>query len=425
MIFLQLNEINLDYVRRYSRKFAGLTVAERMVAHSRTLATEAQYALLEPWIQWPSIHYGQPFSEHRMFHLDSINLTGAEDIYTRLADEGLVVNCLSLMNLNLKSSRLNRYVPDPWSSADPGNHWTSRYLHEALKQAVNDNAKQRVSLKSAFQISTVILTNIGLKSLLLLVSKVAKLRSTRYGKALVLDWILTILTVEFHKKDGAHLSALFLNGMAHIQHHYMLSSAVSCVTAKNPSWYSKPDSDPMLDALIEYQDMIQYLETEISEPILIASGLTQEPYTSPMFYYRLKNHEEFFQAMGFKFDEIIPLMTRDMIIKTDQPLDEVRKMLSAITLEEKPMFGHFDKTQQGLFCSLIYQDEIKDDDNIAQNGNVRFKAKEHTIFIAIKNGHHSETCFLSHINFDNKDLIQVNSITELSSAIFQLLRPSK
>ena len=58
---------------------------------------------------------------------------------------------------------------------------------------------------------------------------------------------------------------------------------------------------------------LELLNQKKSE-LIIATGLSQKPYDQNKFYYRLKDHKDFLNSLGIKFNVLTPRMTRDFHI---------------------------------------------------------------------------------------------------------------
>ena len=75
LVLLELNEINFDVVNYYLESGAELA-GFREILNQGLVVTEAEavYENLEPWIQWPSVHTGKIYDEHKVFRLgDFVN----------------------------------------------------------------------------------------------------------------------------------------------------------------------------------------------------------------------------------------------------------------------------------------------------------------------------------------------------------------
>ena len=73
LILIELNELNFEYAKKY---FDSLKIDNIKKINKRLIYTESEesYELLEPWIQWHSIHTGYLAKEHGILRLgDAIN----------------------------------------------------------------------------------------------------------------------------------------------------------------------------------------------------------------------------------------------------------------------------------------------------------------------------------------------------------------
>ena len=75
----------------------------------------------------------------------------------------------------------------------------------------------------------------------------------RYTKAIFLDTFLTNIFCTLQAKRRADISVLFLNSLAHLQHHYMHNSH-ELDSQSNPDWLLSKNLDPIRDGLIENKE---------------------------------------------------------------------------------------------------------------------------------------------------------------------------
>ncbi len=73
IFFLQLNELNFDYIDRYIElgylpNFKALFDKHGYVE----TISESEHHLANPWIQWPTVHTGLTYDEHKVFRLGDI-----------------------------------------------------------------------------------------------------------------------------------------------------------------------------------------------------------------------------------------------------------------------------------------------------------------------------------------------------------------
>ena len=72
MILLALNELNLDYIKGYVKQ-GNLENFNRLLQHGVVnTESEAEYKLLEPWIQWTTVQTGKSYEEHKVLRLGDI-----------------------------------------------------------------------------------------------------------------------------------------------------------------------------------------------------------------------------------------------------------------------------------------------------------------------------------------------------------------
>ena len=62
LILVELNEINFDVVKNYIQQNIALPGFKKIIDDGiQVTNAEKEYDNLEPWIQWPSVHFGKNF----------------------------------------------------------------------------------------------------------------------------------------------------------------------------------------------------------------------------------------------------------------------------------------------------------------------------------------------------------------------------
>ena len=64
LVLIELNEVNLELAKNYVDKlglktFSQILGSSKSATQLKKTTSEAEYANLEPWIQWPSVHTGK------------------------------------------------------------------------------------------------------------------------------------------------------------------------------------------------------------------------------------------------------------------------------------------------------------------------------------------------------------------------------
>ena len=284
------------------------------------------------------------------------------------------------------------FVPDPWTETDSDGSFFSRCLTKLLRQSVNDNAAERLTIGSILGLILCFLRFIPFRHYFYFSRLALASRGGRWRKAIFLDAFLIQVhraLVRTHKPD---FSVVFLNAGAHIQHHYFLNSAALHTNGElrsNPEWYINSSEDPLREVIEAYDAMLAEL-LESNHEVLIATGLQQVPYSSPFFYYRLKNHERFLSMLGLDFIDVQPRMTRDFLVtfadaRGAKQAEEVLRTLSSC--DGTPLFGVVDNRGCSLFVTLTFADAIQDTTALDIGGK-EVLLGDHFCFVAIKNGGH-------------------------------------
>jgi len=398
LVLIELNEVNFEVAALYVDSL-GLKNFKALLNGPKTrTSSESAYEQLEPWIQWVSAHSGQTAAEHGVFRLGDIVGTRVPQMFEQLEEKGVSVGCVSAMNAENRLKNPAYFVPDPWTSTPTDGSFWSRALSAAVSQTVNDNAKGRISARSAAALALGLLRFARPSNYATYAKLAFRSRGAPWRKALFLDLFLHDFHWSLLKNRKPRFSTLFLNAGAHIQHHYLFNSKAAVKAAqRNPAWYADPDADPFAEMLTVYDRLLgDYLSLQPSSDILVATGLTQQPYEKLKYYYRLTDHAAFLTHAGIVFDHVLPRMTRDFLIefKSEADASTAQTLLASFrgASDGAPIFGDMENRGTSLFLSLVCPNEIGVDFRAEYDGGSMLLAPWVT-FVAIKNGMHSPNGF--------------------------------
>jgi hypothetical protein len=393
LLVLELNEVNFEFVEHYARRGALPTFARLTDAHGYSpTRSETVYEQIEPWIQWFTVHTGMPYEKHGVFRLGDGPQSDARQIWEELSQRGLKVGAFSPMNAGNAVSDAAFFVPDPWTKTRVAAPPLMRGAYESICQAVGDNAEGRLDARSAGRLAL---------GLMVYSNPVhwpayARLGATglkrRWARAVFLDRFLADCFLGLWKKARPDFATLFLNGAAHLQHHYLFNSAAYQGPHRNPAWYLPPGSDPLFEIYRLYDRIVaECLALEPDLRVMLATGLHQDPVDEPVFYWRLRDHAGFLRTLGCEFLSVEPRMSRDFLVvckdaasgkKTEQAL------LSGRAPDGEPLF-EVDNRGESLFVTLSYPHEIQRGFEAKFSTSVVKDLSEDTVFVAIKNGRHN------------------------------------
>lgn len=399
LIFLELNEVNFDYVRRYCEQGRLPTLAKLIERHGITeTISEQNYEELEPWIQWVSAHTGLPYAEHRVFRLGDIHGHSIPQVWEVLEKAGKKIGAISPMNAANRCAEPAFFVPDPWTRGKVSGPFLLGKLYDAISQAVNDNAEGRLDASSLIWLITGFARFSRPRRYYDYARNVVSAaRGNSWSKALFLDRLLADVYLDLMDRDGPEFSSLFLNAAAHIQHHYMFNSRAYEGTMKNPAWYIKEIDDPVFEAYQCYDKIIgELIDKHPSKRIMIGTGLHQDPHENATFYWRLRDHAEFLKRHAISFTNVKPRMSRDFLIcfdNSDGARIAERSLYTLLAQDGSPLFQVENRGNE-LFVMLVWPHDIGPDFVYYFEGAERRGFRDDVAFVAIKNGQHNGIGYL-------------------------------
>ena len=393
-VLLGLNELNFEYIKFYSEKDL-LPNFKIIFDKFKIVETESEneYKLLEPWIQWATIHTGKTFSEHQIFRLGDIVNYNEEQLFEYLECQGFSIGAVSPFNAKNELKNPSFFVPDPWTITKVSGNWFVKALYKAVHQSVNDNASGKLSISTLATLAIGVLRVVPLKRYPEYLKYLLN-RKKPGTKAVILDGLLADTFLYLFKKHKPDFSNLFLNSGAHIQHHYLFNSQAYDGEFSNPDWYCEEGYDPLIVILKQYDRIIgDLIKSDIN--ILLATGLHQQPHNHLTFYWRINKHEEFAQKLELEgVYQVLPRMSRDFLIEFNsvENASKGEQILNSFIMDKDQLkVFNVDNRGKSLFIELIYSSEINDGDSISSiTTNLVIKNFKKLIsFVAIKNGEHN------------------------------------
>lgn len=397
LILIELNEINFDAVNHYIKEGKTLPGFKKIIDSGLlTTYAEQEYENLEPWIQWPSVHTGKTYHEHKVFRLGDFINSSHKQIFQKIEEAGFTVGAISPMNASNDLKNPSYFIPDPWTQTHSDDSFISRSISSAVSQAVNDNSQSKLTISSILRLALAFFVLVNPFRYYSLIKYAFMSLGKPWRKALFLDLFLHEMHKSLFLRRNTQFSTLFLNAGAHIQHHYFYNSSyVSSPLLKNPNWYIDEAEDPFLEMLEVYDYVIQDTLNMSDAEIIISTGLSQKPYTELKFYYRLQDHESFLRDFGISFSSVVPRMTRDFLINFDSQ-EEAKKAADKLDMilvsDGIKLFEEIDNRGKDLFVVLTYPHEILHDSLILCE-DVSKNLLQYVTFVAVKNGEHQSKGF--------------------------------
>ena len=396
---LELNEINFEFVRRYGTRGELPNLNRLIELHGLVETTsEDRYEELEPWIQWVTAHTGLSLAEHGIFRLGDIVDHELCQIWERLEERGVSVAATSPMNANNRTSNATFFVPDPWTDTKVTGSPLIARVSEAVSQAVNENAGAKLTPRTASALALAVLRYCGVGEYAQLAGYVAKAaRGSKWAPTLVLDELLTAITLSETRAKKPGYVSLFLNGGAHLQHHYMFNSAVYEGPHRNPDWLLSRSDDPILSVYRQYDRLVGRIRKVLPEyRLIIATGLHQIPYPEECYYWRLADHAAFLAELGCEDFEVHPRMSRDFLVAAGsaENATAIQRRLAAAIGDDGVSLFDVDNRGDSLFVMLTYPRDIPISFGFSIDNRHFADLRRRVNFVAIKNGEHDGIGYL-------------------------------
>jgi hypothetical protein len=423
LFLLELNELNLQFIQRYAANGELPTFARLMNDCGLTETTsETDENQLEPWIQWVTAHTGLSAAEHGIFRLGDVVETELTQIWDVLEQKGLRVGALSPMNAKHQLRDPAFFLPDPWTRTEATAPPLVKRVYNVIAEAVNENAEGRLTPGKAAWLMLGLARFASIRNYPRYISLALTSRGRVWRKAIFLDLFLADLFAHLCRREDVQFATIFLNGAAHIQHHYLHSSAVSGSNASNPAWYCPPGSDPLLEVYKSYDGILAQLMRDFPDArFMVATGLHQEAHEEPVYYWRLRDHAGFLKSLGVVSKEVLPRMSRDFLVTFESRGDVERAttvLNSVRDLDGVPLF-EIDDRGEDLFVTLSYPHDVPDDFQYLVGNSAHHGLRKEVAFVAIKNGKHDATGYFIDTGLTRDEAPERFPLTTLAQRVME------
>lgn len=367
--------------------------------------SETEYQNLEPWIQWVTAHTGKTFDEHQIFRLSDIHNLKHTQIWEELSAKGIESGIIGSMNATRRNTEGGIFFPDPWAKENESHPDDLKPLWSLISSRVQGHATGGIPLGDAIKgFKSCLSYNLPFGLYYTLGSQLVgqKLNpKTKWKLAGYFDLMLAEIFNSIYNKTNFGYYTLFLNSVAHYQHHYWRNFDKSPFDPAINYTDIESDHDPVTFGYEMYDKILGDIMKLADDKtlVIVVSALTQVPYVEKeeqggMNYYRLNNHQEFSETIGLDSDayKIFPLMSRDWQVKYEDEPSRKRALdiLKNLSINGSPLFNLKENTPGYIFIETEYTKGVERGDKImdAQGNPI---AEFNNVFtnIAIKSGHHS------------------------------------
>lgn len=392
-ILLALNEINFKFIEYYIKQGQLANFKQLFYRHGfKETTSEHEYKLLEPWIQWVTVHTGKTFAEHQVFRLgDIVERPDLLQLFEVLESKGYRVGAVSPFNADNRLKNPAFFVADPWTKTASSGHFLLKQLAKAISQMVNDNAQSRWTPASLFTLLSALAYYTPRSDYGWYWQRMREVKTHVATKPLILDKLLSDVFLKEWKRTEPDFALLFLNSGAHLQHHYLFNAAAYQGELRNPEWYCPAKQDPLLAIYQLYDDILGRIKKLSGVRLVLATGLSQQPHDALTFYWRLKEHKRFLNLIGIdNYAAVHPRMSRDFLIEFANEADATtaQQKIASCEANGEAVFT-IDNRGNSLFIELTYPHDIANDLQLQAGAITVPQFREHVAFVALKNGEHN------------------------------------
>jgi len=363
MLLLEINEFNPDLMQQAAEELGAKNLQKLLNLRCSGTITDDQKERfgLDPWVQWVSIHTGKTSGQHGVKHLGDVPQLQHAQLWETLNSRGIRCGVWGAMNASKgETSQCEFFFPDPWTFSEvayPSELNNLLALPRYFSKNYGDLNKVKLLQGFARLIWFCLNPRIAFCLLPLLprlVTTVLKHGMHEYLLFVLFDLVNARLFAHYYKRTKPQFAILFLNSLAHLQHH---------------KWTSKKClSREMQVAFNIFDEALGIIFNTISpdDQLIVANAFTQFcSFDDNEYLYRQKNPEEFLKTAGIKFLHVEQAMTNDGHVFFDNPENAATaaKALEQATVNGKLAF-HVEsggKTPDKIFFQVIVWEPLKPD----------------------------------------------------------------
>lgn len=394
LMLIELNEFSVDLFNRGVGEMKLPNIERLLALRSASTTTDdlVEHRGLDPWVQWVSAHTGVPSSEHGIIHLgDPPSKLGLKQIWEKLSDHGITSGIWGAMNATRgNASSCKFFLPDPWTfmeDAYPAQINNLLALPRYYSKNYLDVSKSKFA-KCAMKLAKYVLGSGALFRILGMTPLIVRgiLRNGINNAMLfsLFDLFSAALFLQQRKKRPTDLSLIFLNSIAHLQHHRWEEGS----TLTNDVAFGLRAIDRVLGML--------FASLKKDEAVIVMNALTQRNivHEKPRICYRQINPARFLNAINLNFKSVEQLMTNDAHVFFDNQnaRDEAVNALSKATLQGLALFDVDADSNDGtkMFYQVDFWEEMRVDEVVEING-MPINFLDHFEAIVARTGAHIRT----------------------------------
>jgi hypothetical protein len=380
MVVLEFNELCSELISGFMARRL-LPGFRQLYERSTVFTTDAGEAPpnLEPWIQWPTVHSGMTYGQHRIFDLGDGYKLREKCVAALLSDAGIPVGVFGSMNTNY--SDLNGYfIPDPWhklARASPGS--LQPFYRIIAKQVQESSRNDAFTMADMTQFGWFMLRN-GLTAGTAgaIARQLASERldpEVRWRRASLLDDVQYDLFRRLNRQHRVRFATFFSNSTAHYQHYYWRNMQPGIFTL-GPS---AGEHESLAGAILYgYQSMDRLISRALADypdaTIVLCTALSQRAWTdTTKCTFRPRSFDSLlsFAKVDAQSVTVKPVMAEQfhLVFGSAESCQRGETGLRDLFLEGRPLMTVRRESEDTLFCGCDINDARLVDKLVTRRGD--------------------------------------------------------
>jgi hypothetical protein len=358
-LVIELNEFNPDFLARMAERM-NLAYIREILSMQRAETSTAdlvEHQGLDPWVQWVGVHCGKPTTEHGVRRLGATRTQDFPQIWHQVAQHGFTWGVWGAMNAPLGNPfGCKFFMPDPWSFDEqaypsPLNDLLALPRYVATNYLEMDRKKPLLSALRLVRFFAPpshwpLIADFATAT----ARAFASTRPSVHTFSTLFDYLSVLCFVRLRQKSQSDFSLIFLNHIAHLQHHF---------------WGAGDKQHPEMALGLRMNDAMFGLllaGRSAGDALIVMNVLRQEYVGQKGFYlYRQINTEATLQAIGVKAGRVEQCMTHDahILFGSASDADEAQARLERCRLSDgHAAFFVERETPLQLFYQLAFVHQV-------------------------------------------------------------------
>ncbi|MEG3048652.1 MAG: hypothetical protein RR792_00495 [Thermomonas sp.] len=391
LTLIELNEFSVALLERGVKEL-GLPHVARMLALKQASTTTddmVEHRGLDPWVQWVSAHTGVPSSVHGIIHLgDTPADLGFRQVWEVLSERGVSSGVWGAMNATRGDAALCKFfLPDPWTFSERAfpeklndllalpRYYSRNYLDVSIGEFLGNTLRLGKFVLGSGAVARII------AQAPLVLGGVLRNGVNNAVLFSLFDLFSAAIFSAYKRKLDPQLSVIFLNSIAHLQHHKWVAGD----RLPGDLAFGLRVIDRVLEIIFD--------SLGEDEAVVVMNALTQRNIAGekPRICYRQINPARFLEAVGLPFDSVEQLMTNDahVFFPGQTQRDHAASALEGATIQGLPLFQVEPNASNPLklFYQVDFWDELEGDVEVEVGGH-RINFLDHFEAIVARTGAH-------------------------------------